>query len=206
MGRGKSGGCNECRREKKRKDPKDFKKKGRPFQQFCKKGHDTHIVGRIQGRCKECSRENLRKLREDIKEGIREIKHRSNICRKGHDIAIVGRRPYGTCIECQRLQREKRKELFPDELALHMIKISAKRRLRIVPWGQEGMREFYGNCPEGMEGDHIIPLLGRKVSGLHVRWNLQYLTRPENTSKNNRCNLKEISEWYGKILEEAGLK
>lgn len=67
---------------------------------------------------------------------------------------------------------------------------TAKRRakkLQATPaWSDlTAIQEFYMNCPPGMHVDHIIPLQGRKVSGLHVPTNLQYLTATENLSKSN---------------------
>lgn len=42
---------------------------------------------------------------------------------------------------------------------------------------------FYRDKPAGMEVDHIIPLRGKNVSGLHVIENLQYLTMEQNRRK-----------------------
>jgi len=47
------------------------------------------------------------------------------------------------------------------------------------------IREIYVNRPEGCHVDHIIPLRGKTVSGLHVENNLQYLPAMENMKKHN---------------------
>jgi len=68
---------------------------------------------------------------------------------------------------------------------------------RTPPWvSKKALLEVYSKCPPGMEVDHIIPLKGvidgRKVSGLHVPWNLQYLTPAENRKKKNIVSEKDI--------------
>lgn len=58
---------------------------------------------------------------------------------------------------------------------------------RTVPWSNlKEIGNFYKACPKGFEVDHIIPLQGNNVSGLHVLNNLQYLTKSQNSSKGNR--------------------
>lgn len=54
------------------------------------------------------------------------------------------------------------------------------------PWADlDELRKFYEDCPEGYEVDHIIPLKGKNVCGLHCVENLQYLTRSDNAAKHN---------------------
>lgn len=77
-----------------------------------------------------------------------------------------------------------------DNVALINAK-SAKRRatkLQATPrWANiKKIREIYKNCPVGYEVDHIVPLNGELVCGLHVENNLQYLTPKENGEKSNK--------------------
>lgn len=67
------------------------------------------------------------------------------------------------------------------------------RKLRIPSWySQEksSIAEFYDNCPEGYHVDHIIPLQGKYVSGLHTLKNLQYLPASDNILKGNSFNIE----------------
>ena len=62
-----------------------------------------------------------------------------------------------------------------------------KKKQRVPTWANyRKIEEFYSQRPEGFHVDHIIPLNGKNVCGLHVEYNLQYLTPEDNTKKGNQ--------------------
>ena len=169
-----------------------------PKKQFCPQGHDTFITGRDnRSHCLICKTESSKKWLQnnpDYEKQWRDT-HKEKIkkWKNDHKQEILVR------------TREWNKEHIG---SIHISKMKCKtnRNIRIASWGQKDINDTYKRCPVGMVVDHIIPLLGKFVSGLHVSWNMQYLTPSQNSSKQNKINLLEASEWYGKLLGKEELK
>jgi hypothetical protein len=76
----------------------------------------------------------------------------------------------------------------------HTSRQRAKRTQRVAPWAdKDAIRGFYEKAvtltrETGIEHevDHIIPLLGKLVSGLHVENNLRVIPKDVNRLKSNR--------------------
>lgn len=76
------------------------------------------------------------------------------------------------------LRRRRFREATPKWLTSeHKLEIRLKYRLAIELSRYTGVRHAV---------DHIIPLLGDNVCGLHVPWNLQVITQSDNLIKSNK--------------------
>lgn len=110
-----------------------------------------------------------------------------------------------TCYSClkgksvvQRILHKEQKKEYQRKYTIENKGILAeKARLKRIsskdrqpPWAnKDKIIEIYRECPEGYQVDHIIPLYGKNVSGLHVENNLQYLTSYENRVKANKFDI-----------------
>ncbi len=68
----------------------------------------------------------------------------------------------------------------------HRMQKRMEAILSRLPGALEDLRAFYQEAlATGLTVDHIVPINHPDVCGLHVPWNLQFLTHEENMQKNN---------------------
>jgi 5-methylcytosine-specific restriction endonuclease McrA len=93
----------------------------------------------------------------------------------------------GKCKDCRKEASADYYQNNKEKYYANRAKYRAAKLERTPKWANMlHIEEFYARCPEGHEVDHIVPLQGERVCGLHVLENLQYLTVVENRSKSNK--------------------
>lgn len=92
--------------------------------------------------------------------------------------------------------RKRRKEK-PWANTFYTRQYNLAREQRTPSWiDKKAILWFYENRPQGFEVDHIIPLNGDLVSGLHVASNLQFLLGSVNSSKSNKFDPDSFDPYY----------
>lgn len=145
---------------------------------------------------KEVRREWKLKNKDKVKKASKEyyIKNKESINKKNREHYKQNKEQYKERVLSYRKNNheyyEKQKEYRisnPEKMRASTAKYKASKINATPTWSDiDNINKIYNNCPKGYEVDHIIPLQGSNVCGLHVSWNLQYLTVFENRSKGNK--------------------
>ena len=110
---------------------------------------------------------------------------------------VKSRKWYYANPEKEKARAKRWRQANPDKANALKAKRRASKLQATPPWLTQddlaGIRQFYtiANQLTELNGqiyhvDHIVPLQGKTVCGLHVPWNLQVLEGSENMSKSNK--------------------
>jgi len=137
-------------------------KQDKPLDEFSFRAHNKSL--QKGGDCRDCRK----KYREENKEHLKDLKSKW-LDNGGRQLNLDN-------------QRRNKDIVYSRNAQYRANKIGAT-----PPWADhKAIAEFYRNCPVGYEVDHIFPLQGELLCGLHTHDNLQYLTVAANRSKGNK--------------------
>jgi len=166
----------------------------------CKHGHIA--PRKTKGACVECLKVEWAQAAEtraeyfkeyNRKEGVREKKHSWYLDNREQVIQAAATRPAAVLREYRNAWKEANKTQV---LADNKVR-RRKHRDATPPWltrkQKSEIRQLYQiaitmtqTTGEQYVVDHIVPLRGESVCGLHVPWNLRVITQEENLKKSNK--------------------
>lgn len=193
--------CRKCNIEK---DLKHFYKKktcSDGYNTVCKECHKTYVKNNYAKnpesklkRMKEYRQENkeyLKKYESDRSKTEKRKKlakkyHKNRYSKRKSEILAKNRKWAKENPEKQYKRTKRWRQENKGLATSYTVKYKARKLNATLDGYDSEIKEIYKNCPIGHEVDHIMPLQGENLCGLHVPWNLQYLTISENRSKSNK--------------------
>jgi len=159
--------------------------------------------GKYRSECKRCYNIKVSKWQQNNRDKVRGYVRKS--CKVAYDANPEKYREKSRLIRAANPEKvrkivnkssKKRYYLMHSRERARLNQLSAARRAATPTWlspiQKAQIMEFYdlAKAKTFQTGivhhvDHIIPISGENVSGLHVPWNLQILTQAENCSKKN---------------------
>ena len=124
--------------------------------------------------CKKRYAENKEEIKAYAKKYRDEHKEEIKSCKKKYYADPIHKEEKKACY----------KKYYVENKSDYIARAAKRRAMKLnqtPPWADlNKIKEIYKNCPKGYEVDHIHPL---SKGGLHVHYNLQYLSISENRSK-----------------------
>lgn len=164
---------------------------------ICDKHPDLNGLRYNSGHCCQCKKDNNRKWdlanSDRVRKAATERMNRFRNTEKGAEsVKSAKSKHYYKNVEAsreyQRVAKKKAYSLFPAREIMRVRNRKNSLAERTPSWvDQDAVNAIYLRARElGQTVDHVIPLRGKNVSGLHVASNLQIVPRSFNSSKGNR--------------------
>lgn len=111
------------------------------------------------------------------------------------------------CSTCGKLFEYRRstktycsRRCVPREIARRKAYKRCRDQIMVYGPHLEELGKIQINKPENMVLDHIIPRNHPKVTGLHVPWNIQYLSKEDNERKGSKWDGTYTNEGWKSLL------
>jgi hypothetical protein len=166
----------------------------------CHKGHINFRFTKT-GHCLDCATERNRSAEKvEYRKHYKQSNYEKILAKNR---ALYAQKPQKYRAYNRRYQQEHAEVLRPKNANRTMLRIAAKQQ-RTPKWLSADdlwlMEEAYALAALrtkvtgiAWDVDHIVPLRGKVVSGLHVPWNIQVLPAAINRSKGNKFNNHAIA-------------
>jgi hypothetical protein len=159
--------CNKCKHTKAVTDFRPHKETKDKLTTYCKPC--------LQAQSKAWAEKNKNYLNDWYATYRKDNQHQIKLNQKKWREVNKGKKNSDTALRvASKMQRTPKWLSKEQKKAIKEVYVMAKELETVFPWSQ---------CV-----DHIVPLRGEKVCGLHVPWNLQILSAKDNMEKGNRYN------------------
>ena len=165
----------------------------------CKRAHDNMHYAKLETKNSVAQYAKNRRTISDVKiaESVyKKTYNQLSYVKEAKKLQQRVRRLNPKVNEQERVRSAEYAKQHPAQFAMKTRKRKLAKLNRTPFWLNDGqlleMQSIYKYCASlratglDYEVDHIVPLQGRTVSGLHAPWNLQVITASANASKGNR--------------------
>ena len=157
--------------------------------------------------CKDCTKVRSSKYKKDNREATEQYSkaYRKEYYKANREDKLLWQKGYRERnLDCKREYDKKQSKRYYENNKDSFLEKGARRRAQKLqatpPWvdkdHKKRLRSIYRACRSASEKsgkqhhvDHIIPLKGENICGLHVWWTLRIIPAQENLSKGNRLEL-----------------
>ena len=190
-----SRGCMQCLAEKNARLVKEGY-----FRKWIKK-KNSETPGYSRRHDPDGAKANARRRarRADPEKKAKELQYERDLYQKNREEILRKSKIWREALGTEEIARRRRVQYVKHRAKVieRAYRRTEDRKLATPSWANlPAIREIYDSAKEGEHIDHIVPIKGKNVCGLHVHWNLTPLNASKNQSKGNKMPPTELQIDY----------